>query len=74
MPNEYSKNNRGSAVALKKCNECSREISTSAITCPGCGAYLHRKTVRLVLLVFFGPIIALFVGLLGVAVWYGIAG
>jgi hypothetical protein len=29
-------------VALIKCRECGREVSTAALTCPGCGCPLNE--------------------------------
>jgi hypothetical protein len=31
-------------MALKKCNECGKEVSTKAESCPNCGAVLRKKT------------------------------
>ncbi len=31
-------------MALKKCKECGKEVSTKAESCPNCGAVLKRKT------------------------------
>ena len=31
-------------MAMKKCKECGKEISTKAVSCPGCGAISKKKT------------------------------
>ena len=33
-------------MALVNCSECSREVSDSAASCPGCGHPLHASHVR----------------------------
>jgi len=32
-------------MAITKCRECGRRISTNAATCPGCGAVVRARTV-----------------------------
>ena len=54
-------------MALQKCTECSREISTTAFACPGCGAprvHLATKSTSLstwLTLVVFGGLLLLLV-------------
>lgn len=51
-------------MALKKCKECGKEISTNAQACPNCGAVSKKKTGCLVYLAgsFFALI---FLGVIG---------
>jgi DNA-directed RNA polymerase subunit RPC12/RpoP len=43
-------------MALKNCEECGKEVSSKAKTCPNCGFVLKKKT---------SPIVKVIVGLLG---------
>ncbi len=46
-------------MALRKCEECSKEISTDAKTCPNCGANQPKKTslVTWAIALFFGVVL-----------------
>jgi hypothetical protein len=55
-----------SAMALRKCQECGRQVSTRAKRCPGCGNPYPTRTdaqrlivmgALIVFLLFVGPII-----------------
>lgn len=52
-------------MALIKCKECGKDVSTDAKTCPGCGANMPRKTS------LFTKLVA---GLIGIAVLSAIFG
>src|ERR1700676_907405 len=41
-------------MALIKCKECHKEVSSSAVACPHCGAKVPRGSVGKVLLLVFG--------------------
>jgi hypothetical protein len=53
-------------MALQKCHECHREVSSEAKTCPSCGAKVRKKTSVLVWiivgLVGFGVLSSMFAG------------
>lgn len=53
------KNFTGIDMALKKCEECSKEISTDASECPNCGAKQAKKTSALswIVALFFGAVL-----------------
>ena len=54
-------------MALKKCKECSRELSSKADVCPNCGAPQKSKQYgcgTLILIIFVGFIITSVIGML----------
>lgn len=53
---------KGGDMALTKCKECGHDVSTSAKTCPNCGAPRVKKTGTL--LVLFLILVLVFVGLI----------
>jgi hypothetical protein len=66
----------GSTVGLRKCKECGNQISSSAKTCPQCGAPVKPKITPLAGAVAFFVIIAICAGVctglfnLGDSEWY----
>lgn len=51
-------------MALKKCKECGKEVSTKAESCPSCGAVLKKKTGFLTYIVA-GFLILIVLGVIG---------
>lgn len=55
-------------MAMTACNECGKEISTSAKSCPGCGASTGKtlgKILKITIAILIALIIFMAVGLLG---------
>jgi len=50
-------------MAMKKCKECGKEISSKAKACPNCGAVLKKKT-SLVTYLVAGFFVLVFIGLI----------
>jgi len=55
-------------MALIKCGECGREVSSTAKTCPQCGAKVAKVKVKKQV----SPLVALFVVAMGVFIVYGV--
>ena len=45
-------------MSLKKCQECGHEVSSSAIQCPNCGAYVNNSKTILWVVVIVALIIS----------------
>lgn len=54
-------------MALTKCLECGAQISTSAISCPQCGATMVKATGKIDLIKIFGAVAV--VGIFGNYLW-----